>query len=195
MKAKFTDDDLIDEWSQGKSDRHIAKIFRCSPTSVHTRRCKLALVANFTSFQGNRLGESELKRRYRTLLMQSRPYTKAYLQRDDIRKKVSEDKAEWDRAHPEQKRETFRKWRLGHMEERRAYGRKHYQEHKEEIRKKKAEYARKYYHDHEDFRRRKIEAKKKWQREHREEHCLYQREYYYRKHATRKGTDGPGEAQ
>jgi len=64
---KFTDNELSELHERGFSDVEIAKVYRCHPTSVWLRRCKLAKVANFPAPYGREnLNEVELRDRYDT---------------------------------------------------------------------------------------------------------------------------------
>jgi len=66
---KFKDNELIFYHEQGFSDYEIARIFKCNPTTVWQRRCKLMLVANFKPPYGlENLTPDELHERYRAMI-------------------------------------------------------------------------------------------------------------------------------
>lgn len=62
---KFKDDELIELWKQGLSDRQLAKIFKCSHKAIQSRRYKLELEAWRPNFEGNKLKKEELYKTYK----------------------------------------------------------------------------------------------------------------------------------
>jgi len=88
---KFTNKELIEYHKQGLSDKKIAKIFKCSLSSVNKRRYKLGLVANFDNYRGERntkeecLDNARKIREKRHELIKKQYPTKEFKEKEKIR--------------------------------------------------------------------------------------------------------------
>ena len=171
---KVDDEEFLELYNRGLSDREIAKCFSCSSSVIQARRKRMGLIANFENPNGNTLTKEELLERWKEI----------------IKKNVIRNMKKYHNNEVWKKRHKERQKKYQQSEKYKEYQKKYRQSEKYKESQKKyyqsekcKEYLKKYYQSekYKEYKKkyRQSEKYKEYQKKYRqsEKYKEYQKKY------------------
>ena len=146
---KFSDEQLLNLYNQGLTDREMAKILNVSCMSVCYRRWTLGLVALRRNWAGKNLSEKEVKQRIEERYISNFEYNKKnreirneYMKewRNKNREKIRKSWKKYCEKNKEKIRKSWKEYREKNREKCRKRALEYYYKNREKLRKKQKEY-------------------------------------------------------